>query len=87
MRTAMQPALVTLFACTATRIFDISGENSFVRLLLLFPIFPGGVAGLLLSEHGGNHRIALESALITNALILCALWLGLRHFWQTVRRP
>jgi hypothetical protein len=57
MKTAIQLALVTLFACSATWIFDISAENSFARAFLAYPTFPGSVAGLFFSGHGGNHAI------------------------------
>lgn len=86
MRTAIQLGLVTLFACTATWIFDVSGENSFVRLRLLDPIFPGGIAGLFFLGHGGNHRVARATALIANAVVWCAVWILLRNFHRAFSR-
>ena len=84
--TITQLVLVVLFACTATWIFDVSGENSFARLLLVGPIFPGAVAGLYFSGHGGNHAVALKAALITNAVVWCAVWIILRRFHRAFNR-
>jgi hypothetical protein len=74
-KTALQLVVVILFA---TWIFDVSDAKWSARLLLVYPIFPGAVAGLALSGYGGNDAVALTTALVTNSLIWSAAWLGLR---------
>jgi hypothetical protein len=86
MKTAIQLALVTLFACSATWIFDISAENSFARAFLAYPTFPGSVAGLFFSGHGGNHAIAIATTLVINAVVWCAVWIMLRSFHRAFSR-
>ena len=85
MKTTVQLALVAFFACTATWIFDIS-ENSFARVLLVYPISPGALAGLFFSDHGGNHTIGLTAALVTNVVVWCAGWIILRRLYRAFNR-
>jgi hypothetical protein len=84
-KTEVQLAVVALSACVATWAFTVS-DVDWLRLLLVYPISPGAIAGLLLSGHGGNQAVELITALVTNSVVWCSVWLGLRAFFRTPRR-
>jgi hypothetical protein len=88
MKIYLQIAMVVLAACSGTwALFDASGEDSLTRMILFYPTFLGSVGGLLFSGHGGNHAVAMITALLINSVVWVGAWLVLRGLIRVMRMP
>jgi len=70
-KSAVVIGLIVAFAIAA---FDRSQQDSLVRLVLIVPLFPGLIAGLFFSGHGGNVPVGIVSCWIVNTGLYWGIW-------------
>jgi hypothetical protein len=69
----LTPAIIFALVVAATWAFEQTVPDSTVRMLFL-PLFPGFMAGLLLSGHGGNSVVGYSAAVAVNSVLYALLW-------------
>ena len=67
-------AVIGLFVALMMAGFDWSPQGSMMRSILVFPLLPGAVAGLLFSGHGGNMAVGYFSCWVVETGFYWALW-------------
>jgi hypothetical protein len=82
-----QLAIIALLAAIVPLIaaFFASFDHGLISGPLLLLAFPGMLAGLFLSGHGGNQILGWTVATLTNSLLYCTLWLFIRFLIQGLR--
>jgi len=78
------PAAIVALVVLTTWAFEKTAPESTARLLLVFPLFPGFVAGLVLSGHGGDRVVAYGTAIAVNSALYTSLWFFGRALFKTI---
>ena len=66
---------ISIVVAGAMGVFEWAGRGSLLQSIVLYPLFPGLVAGLFFSGHGGNAPVAIFSCWIVDSAIYWLLWL------------
>jgi hypothetical protein len=75
MRNFKSAVSISLVVAIAIGVFEWAGRGSLFQSIVFYPLFPGLVAGLFFSGHGGNAPVAICSCWIVDSAIYWLLWL------------
>jgi hypothetical protein len=74
MRHFKSAVLISLAVAAAMLVYNWVSQDSVLQSIVLYPLFPGLIAGLFFSGHGGNTPVAIVSCWVVDSAIYWVLW-------------